>query len=132
MEFQSEDGKPRKSGHSLAVAWRFAFRGLAAAASQESSVRLLLALGVVAISAAVLLRVSTTELFIVVVISLVVLATELMNSAIETLADAVHPDYNEIVGRAKDISAAAVLVMVVAAGIVGLVIFGPVVLALVA
>ena len=44
-----------------------------------------------------------------------VLAAELLNSAVESLADLVNPEYHPLVARAKDYGAAAVLVLSIAA-----------------
>jgi len=53
------------------------------------------------------------------VFSLVV-CLEMINSALEKLADAVHPDWSEQVGFAKDLAAGAVLVSIGAAAAAGL------------
>lgn len=49
-----------------------------------------------------------------------VLVAELLNSALETLADHLHPEQHPEVGAAKDIAAAAVLVASTVALLVGL------------
>ena len=54
-----------------------------------------------------------------------VLAAEAVNSALETLADAVKPERHPLVGRAKDLAAAAVLLAAIGAAVVGVLIFGP-------
>ena len=54
-----------------------------------------------------------------------VLAVEAVNSSIEALADLVSPEYNEAIKRTKDLAAGAVLLMAIAAAIVGFVIFIP-------
>ncbi len=54
-----------------------------------------------------------------------VLATELINTAIERLVDLISPDRNPIAGQIKDIAAGAVLICAIAAAIVGLIIFIP-------
>ena len=46
-----------------------------------------------------------------------------MNTAIENLADAVCPDRHPLIGRAKDIAAAAVLFAAVGAVLIGLLVF---------
>lgn len=63
-------------------------------------------------------------LWIVVAVALV-LVTELLNTAIETLTDLVSPGHNIKAGIAKDTAAAAVLLAAIAAAIIGLVIFIP-------
>lgn len=59
-----------------------------------------------------------------IVIGLVWVA-EAMNTALEYLADASIPEHNELVGKAKDLSAGAVLLAAVTATIVGALIFWP-------
>ena len=53
-----------------------------------------------------------------------VLGAELMNTAIETVIDLVSPAYNIMAGRAKDIAAAAVLVVYLFSVAIGLIVFG--------
>lgn len=54
-----------------------------------------------------------------------VLAAELLNTAVELLVDLVSPEYNEKAGRVKDIAAGAVLVAAVIAAAIGGIIFIP-------
>ena len=54
-----------------------------------------------------------------------VLMAEAMNSAIEALADLVSPEFHPLVKKAKDVAAAGVLMMAIAAAIAGLIIFFP-------
>ena len=54
-----------------------------------------------------------------------VLAAELMNSAIEMLTDLASPAYSKKAGRLKDMAAGAVLITAITAVIVGLIIFIP-------
>lgn len=50
---------------------------------------------------------------------------EAMNTAFEYLCDVVSPQFHESVKRAKDIAAAAVLVCVIAAGLLGVITLAP-------
>lgn len=52
---------------------------------------------------------------------------ELLNSALERLCDAVHPEHHPLIGRAKDAAAGAVLVASLLAAVVGVVVLGSVV-----
>ena len=54
-----------------------------------------------------------------------VLLTEAINSAIESLVDLVEPEKHPLAGRAKDIAAAAVLIASVISVIIGVLLFGP-------
>ena len=50
---------------------------------------------------------------------------ELVNTAIEAVVNLVSPEYHPLAGRAKDVAAGAVLVMALAALVVGVLVFGP-------
>lgn len=54
-----------------------------------------------------------------------VLTAEAFNTAIETIADKVSPDFDPLIGKAKDVAAAAVLLSVFGAVAAGLIIFLP-------
>lgn len=54
-----------------------------------------------------------------------VLAAEAFNSAIEALADRVNESYDEAIKRTKDLASGAVLLLAIAAAVVGLIIFVP-------
>ncbi len=54
-----------------------------------------------------------------------VLMAEAMNSAIEALVDLVSPEFHPLVKKAKDVAAAGVLMMAMAAAAAGLIIFLP-------
>ncbi len=70
-------------------------------------------------------QLSATEwIFIVAMIGLVWMA-ELFNTAIEALCDMVHPGRHPQVKLIKDVSAAAILVMAIAALVIGCIIFIP-------
>ena len=58
----------------------------------------------------------------------VVIALEAMNTAIEFLADAVHPDQHPLIGKAKDVAAGSVLIASIAAACIGMIIFYPYIL----
>lgn len=52
-------------------------------------------------------------------------AAEALNTALESLADAVAPGQHPLVGRAKDAAAGAVLVAALGAAAIGLLVLGP-------
>ena len=57
-------------------------------------------------------------------------AAEAFNTSIEFLVDLVSPETHSLAGKAKDVAAGAVLVTAIAAAIIGAIVFGPHVLAL--
>jgi diacylglycerol kinase (ATP) len=57
---------------------------------------------------------------------------EALNTALELLADAASPDFHPLVAKAKDVAAGAVLLSAVGSVVIGLLILGPPLLAVVA
>ncbi len=66
--------------------------------------------------------------FLILVITMV-LAAEMVNTALENLCDATHPERNETIRVVKDVSAGMVLVCAIGALCVGIIIFLPKVIA---
>jgi undecaprenol kinase len=98
----------------------FALAGLAAAIRSERSLRLqVFALVAVAVVLAVL-RVEPLWWALVGLTAFGVLSAELFNTALEHLADHLHPETHPQVRLVKDIAAAAVLMAACAAVAVGL------------
>lgn len=52
-------------------------------------------------------------------------AAELFNTAVETLTNLVSPGYHPLAGKAKDVAAGAVLLAALGALVVGALVFGP-------
>lgn len=105
-------------GRNLLQRSRFAFGGLCHALRREASFRTeLLAAALVGVSIAVLRPPMVWTALLVVMVALV-LAVELLNTAIEEVLDGLHPDRADFVKHAKDCAAAAVLVLSAAAVLV--------------
>ena len=108
-----------------------AFRGLSRAVRSQSSflVHILVAAAVVGVAA--VLRVSPVEWCLLVGAIAAVVAAEVFNSAVEALARAFGPSRNPRIRDALDMASAAVLVAACGAVVVGCIVFGPRLLALV-
>ena len=101
---------PRGPGRILkATIW--SWQGLRAAWLHESSVRLEVWLLVVAVPLALWLGDSGLERAVMIGSCLLVLAAELLNSAIEAVIERYGPEHHELAGRAKDMGSAAVFVL---------------------
>ena len=104
---------------SLVRRFRFAFGGLAAAWRSEANFRIqLITLPVVVIVLAVV-KIEPIWWALVLLTSGAVLAAELFNTALEHLADHLHPETHPQIQIVKDCAAAAVLVTAGAAAAVG-------------
>ena len=111
--------------HTLWQSFRFAGRGLRAAFWTQRTMRVHLVIAAGVTAGAVWLDLPAAEVAALIVAVVVVLATELVNTALEALVDLTIGDrHHELAGRAKDLSAAAVLVAAAGAAIVGLVVLG--------
>jgi len=92
-------------------ALRYSLQGLHAAFKYEAAFRQELALAILLIPAAFFLGRSTDEVFMLIASVVLVLIVELLNSAIEALADALSVETHPLLGRAKDLGSAAVMLM---------------------
>lgn len=103
----------------------FAFKGIQYATASQLNFRIHLVASIVAIGLGFALQISVGEWQWIMLSITLVLVTELLNTAIETLTDLVSPTYNIKAGHVKDVSAGAVVVAAVFAFITGLIIFIP-------
>ena len=117
--------KTRFTVRARAQSFVYAFRGIWALLRREHNawIHLVAALGAVAGGA--WWRISRLEWCAILGCIGIVLAAEAFNTAVESLADAVRPEHDPLVGKAKDLAAAGVLLTSLAAAAVGLLVFGP-------
>lgn len=99
-------------------AFRYSLKGLAAAFTHEAAFRQELALTVAGVIAACWVGRNLTEVAVLIAPLVLMLIVELLNSAIEAIADAISLDHHPLLGRAKDLGSAAVLLsMLLLAGV---------------
>ena len=98
----------------------FALAGLAAAIRSERSLQFQAIVLVVVGVALAVLRLEPLWWAIVGLTAFAVLSAELLNTALEHLADHLHPETHPHIQRVKDIAAAAVLMAVCGAVVVAL------------
>lgn len=77
------------------------------------------------IFASVFLGVSSMEILVLILISVVVMALEMVNTAVETVVDMYTEEYLPLAKTAKNVAAGAVLLASLGAVIIGLIIFIP-------
>jgi diacylglycerol kinase (ATP) len=99
---------------------------------QERNIKVMLGGAAFAIVMGIVLRIGPTDWAVVAVCCGMVLAAELINTAIETVVDLVSPEFHPLAGRAKDIAAAASWLLSIAAAIAGLCVYGHALLELLA
>lgn len=103
----------------------YAFHGIFLLVSQEANAWIHCFAAVCVIAAGFFFGISTMEWVAVVFAIGMVLAAEAVNSAVEALADRVTEDYDEAIKRTKDLASGAVLILAMAAAVIGCIIFIP-------
>ena len=124
---------PKKENFSIKKrlqSFRFAIKGVKNLIINEHNARIHLTALLVIICLGLFFKLELMEWVAITIVSGIVILTELINTAIENLADIVEPKWNEKIGKIKDYSAGAVLVAAIVSVIVGGIIFIPKFLAL--
>ena len=119
---------PKKENFSIKKrlqSFRFAIKGVKNLIINEHNARIHLTALLVVIGLGLFFKLELMEWVAITIVSGIVILTELINTAIENLADIVEPKWNEKIGKIKDYSAGAVLVAAIVSVIVGSVIFIP-------
>ena len=105
--------------------FKFAFKGLRMLVKEEHNFRIHLLATVLAIVFGLLFRLNRMEWVAIIFAIGFVLVTEILNTVIENLTDFVSPEFNEKIGKIKDVAASAVLVAAFVAVATGCFVFLP-------
>jgi diacylglycerol kinase len=89
------------------------------------NLRIQFVLGVVVLALAYYLPLTTTERHTIILLTAFVIGAELLNTAIEELADVLIQEHHPGVARVKELAAAGVLVISIASAVIGGCIFLP-------
>lgn len=103
--------------------FKFAFKGIADLFQSQMNARIHAFFMVLVIGGGFFFDISKTEWLMCIIAMAMVLAAEAMNTALEYLTDLVSPEYHPLAGKAKDAAAAAVLILAIAAAIIGFMVF---------
>jgi len=121
MEFQKDN--TFFSGRFKSVG--FAFKGAVKLIATEHSVMVQFAIAVVTVFAGFYFEITMNEWMFQTLAIGFVLAIEGLNTAVEKIADFIHPNYHERIGFIKDIAAGAVFFAALTAISIGLMIYVP-------
>lgn len=103
----------------------YAFKGLFILVRTEASIQIQCVIGVMVTFFGWYFDISSTEWMVQTLCIGMVMGMEGVNTAVEKLADFVHPDFDPKIGLVKDVSAGAVMVVSIMAVIVGCLIYIP-------
>lgn len=105
-------------------AFKYAFQG-AWLLFKEPSIKVQVFCALVVTVAGFYFNITNTEWILQIIAIGLVLAIEGLNTAVEKIADFVHPDFHNLIGEIKDVAAGAVTFSACAAAIVGIIIYTP-------
>ena len=109
--------------------FKFSFRnalvGIHTAYKTQKNLRIHLLLSLLVIITAFILQVTYIDWLILLLTIMLVIISEIFNTAIEFTVDLFSPEFNQQAKKAKDVSAAGVLVTSLFAVLIGIIIFLP-------
>lgn len=106
-------------------AFKYAFKGAWLLIRKEPSIKVQFTCAVIVTILGFILNISATEWVVQLLAIGLVLAVEGLNTAVEKIADFIHPEYHEKIGDIKDVAAGAVTFAALIAAIIGLIIYIP-------
>ncbi|WNB93949.1 diacylglycerol kinase family protein [Bacillus sp. NEB1478] len=107
----------------LISSFKYAFEGIVAVFKNEQNFKIHTIISVVVILTAIALDFSNLRMIILLIIIGMVLALELVNTAVEKTVDLVTQNVHPLAKQAKDAAAGAVLVFSIFAVIIGILLF---------
>jgi len=109
----------------LFLKFRYAFNGLKSTFKMHSSFRIHIIVAILVYLFGILLHLDLVQWVFISTAIIFVIVSELFNTAIEHICDFIYPKHHKAIKIIKDISAAAVLISVLNAIIVGSIVFIP-------
>ncbi len=107
------------------ISFKNAFNGLVWSLKTQPNYRIHLSLSLLALGLGFWLKISYTEFLIIIMVIMVGLVIETINTAIESTTDAIDTKIREDIKISKDVSAAAMLIYAIGSTIIALMIFIP-------
>jgi diacylglycerol kinase len=101
----------------------YAIKGIGSSLQEQRNLKVQIFIAVIVVGASAYLEISAIEWSIVLITIGMVIGTEMINTAIESLVDLVTLERKPQAGKIKDIAAGAVLFVSIIAVIVGVLIF---------
>jgi len=103
----------------------YAFRGIKFLIKSQHNARIHLLATILAILLGYYLRIKQAEWIFITIAIILVWITEAINTSLELLANLVSKEHDDLIGRAKDVAAGAVLISAIGSVIIGILVFIP-------
>jgi diacylglycerol kinase (ATP) len=107
------------------LAMRYAWQGIRFMLRTQPNAWFQIGIAVVVTAVGLAMELTAGEWCAAVLAMAGVWVAEALNTALEAVVDLASPERHPLAGQAKDVAAGAVLVATAAAGVVGLIVFGP-------
>ena len=119
----------KKQNHKLYGGFQYAFAGIVTGLNQEQNMKMHAVMTVLVVFDLFLFHFSITELCICLFIRCLIMALELVNTAVEAVVDLVTEERKPLAKIAKDTAAGAVFILAIFSAVIGCIIFLPKVIA---
>jgi diacylglycerol kinase (ATP) len=103
----------------------YAFKGAYLLITTEASIKVQFFIGILVTIAGFYYNISSIEWMVQILTIATIMSIEGLNTAVEEIADFVHPDHHNKIGLIKDIAAGAVFITAIAAVVIGCIIYIP-------
>ncbi|GAB1858650.1 diacylglycerol kinase family protein [Flavobacteriaceae bacterium MHTCC 0001] len=103
----------------------YAFKGAVLLITRESSIKIQVVIAILVTIAGFYFEISKTEWLIQILTIALVMGIEGVNTAIEEVANFIHPEYHKKIGYIKDVAAGAVFIAAICAVVAGCIIYIP-------
>lgn len=110
---------------SLFRTFKNAFNGIGWILQNERNFQIEVAGLVINLILIFLLRLTASDVVLIMIVCFLVLITEMLNTAAEKICDFIQPKWDKKIGLIKDLAAGAVVLSVVIAVIVGIYVYAP-------
>ncbi|MFA6429258.1 MAG: diacylglycerol kinase family protein [Patescibacteria group bacterium] len=110
---------------SLTKSFAHAWRGMHLTFQAERNFRIQIAVGLAVILCSWAFPLTHTERLVLLIVTMMVIVLELLNTAVERLVDLMKPRLIDVAGDIKDVMAGAVLLASLFAIVIGVAIFSP-------
>ena len=104
---------------------RYAFQGALILLKTEASIQAQFTIGLIMTGAGFYYEITPTEWILQTMAIGIVMSIEALNTAVEEIADFIHPEFHRKIGLIKDIAAGGVFIAAFAAIIIGAIIYIP-------
>ncbi|HLT52717.1 MAG TPA: diacylglycerol kinase family protein [Flavobacteriaceae bacterium] len=104
---------------------RYAFKGAIFLLKTEASIKIQFGIAILVTLTGFYYDISATEWILQCLAIGLIMSIEGLNTAVEAIADFIHPEHHEKIGSIKDIAAGAVFIAAITAVIIGCIIYLP-------